>query len=422
MKKLILSLLCLAGVLCVSAQQSTEQLDKLGGVYYAYPVTETVNTAPPKGYKPFYISHYSRHGSRYLIADQDYIAFLEPMRRAKADGKLTDVGEQALDLAEQVWLEAQGRGGELTPLGTRQQNQIAHRMYRAYPEVFAGDPQLSACATTVMRVAQSMDHFVEGLKEENPRLQVPREASQRNMYFLNYHSPESNRFTADDGPWRPAFRKFRQEMTQPERLMHVLFNDSAYIYNNVFDPEGLMWQLYWLTVDQQNVETPGSFYGILTPEEMFNLWQVVNYDNYVRDANCPLSGGLVVGNASNLLRNIIDKADAMIASGGNGADFRFGHDGNLMPLAAILRLEGCYGSDATGPHGACETYRNYEVSPMAGNVQIVFFRNPKGGDVLVKFLLNEREKAIPVETDTFPFYRWDDVRAYYIDVLDEYAR
>ena len=42
------------------------------GIYVAYSVTEQPFVAPPRGYKPFYISHYGRHGSRYHTA-QDKI-------------------------------------------------------------------------------------------------------------------------------------------------------------------------------------------------------------------------------------------------------------------------------------------------------------------------------------------------------------
>ena len=55
---------------------------------------------------------------------------------------------------------------------------------------------------------------------------------------------------------------------------------------------------------------------------------------------------------------------------------------------------------------------------MAGNIQMVFFRN-KAGDVIVKFMHNERETSIPVETDIYPFYHWGDVRAYYLGLLGE---
>ena len=48
-------------------------------------------------------------------------------------------------------------------------------------------------------------------------------------------------------------------------------------------------------------------------------------------------------------------------------------------------------------------------------MQIVFYKKKAktDGDILVKFLLNEQEVHVPVETDSFPYYKWDDVRAYY---------
>ena len=57
---------------------------------------------------------------------------------------------------------------------------------------------------------------------------------------------------------------------------------------------------------------------------------------------------------------------------------------------------------------------------MAGNVQMIFFRNKKNhDDILVKFMLNERETSIPLETDSYPFYKWSDVRAYFMNILAE---
>lgn len=410
--------LLLCAAVAISAQTTRDEvcadLDKAGGVYYAYPTAVADNTPAPKGFIPFYISHYGRHGSRYLISDQDYLNVLTPLRRAADAGKLTPLGRQTLDLAEKVRVETYKRGGDLAPLGVRQQKGIAKRMVAAYPEVFAGNPALSAKATTVMRVALSMDAFAEGLKEERPGVNITRESSERYMDYLNYHSPESNAYTSDSGPWREEFRKFRNSRVKPDRLMEALFNDPAYVYRNV-NPEALMWALYWLAVDQQNVETPGSFYEVFTPDEMFSLWEVVNYDNYVRDSAYPGSGGLVVGNASNLLRNIIESTDAMIATGGNGADFRFGHDGNIIPLAAIMRLDGAFDDTCTDPAEAHKVFANFKIAPMAANIQMVFFRDRRG-EVLVKFLLNEKETAIPVDTDRFPYYRWEDVRNFLTSV------
>ena len=69
--------LCLCGIHLNGFAQSTreailEDIARTGGVYYAYPVKEAIATPPPKGYKPFYISHYARHGSRWIQSEQDY--------------------------------------------------------------------------------------------------------------------------------------------------------------------------------------------------------------------------------------------------------------------------------------------------------------------------------------------------------------
>lgn len=60
----------------LGAQTSKEEMfstiEKTGGVYWAYPLDFAPQTRAPKGYKPFYVSHYGRHGSRYLIGDRDY--------------------------------------------------------------------------------------------------------------------------------------------------------------------------------------------------------------------------------------------------------------------------------------------------------------------------------------------------------------
>jgi hypothetical protein len=47
----------------------------------------------------------------------------------------------------------------------------------------------------------------------------------------------------------------------------------------------------------------------------------------------------------------------------------------------------------------------------------VFFKN-KTGNVIVKFMLNEREIAIPIDSDIYPFYQWSDARAFLQKMID----
>ena len=267
---LVALLLPVAAFAQTAKEEIFADLNKAGGVYYAYPVNTVEQTETPKGYEPFYISHYGRHGSRYLIADNDYLWVLQLMRDAKEAGALTPLGLDALDRVEQVWLEAEGRGGDLSPLGVKQHRGIAERMFRTFPEVFEGKVDISARSTIVMRCAMSMDAFCERLKELNPELNITREASNRYMCYMNYHSPESNEFNAPDGPWQEEYRKFEVSHTHGDRLVSTLFSDSLWVVRNV-DPHKVMWGFYWLAVGMQDIETRVSFMDLFEPQVQLPL-------------------------------------------------------------------------------------------------------------------------------------------------------
>ncbi len=394
-------------------------LDKAGGVYLAYPVTESHNTPAPKGYEPFYASHFARHGSRYLISDNDYKWLVDLLSKAQEANALTTLGIDVKQRLDTVWEEARGRGGELTPLGQRQHHDIAQRMYQAYPQIFTDAAEISASSTVVMRCAHSMFAFMEGLKELDPTLQISRESGTRNMDFLNYHSPESGKYTTHEADYYQDYKKFEAEKTQPDRLIASIFSDSLFVRRHV-DPKGFMQGMYWLAVDMQNMETPISFYDIFTPDELFDLWEIYNFSFYATNSSYPLADGQHVDNAKNLLRNIVETADQYIAEGKHGATLRFAHDGNIIPLTALMQFPNCAAYE-TNPYELSKIYSNFKISPMASNVQAIFFKN-KNGDVIVKFMLNEEEVPIPATTDMYPFYRWEDARATLQQILDTPCR
>ncbi len=47
---------------------------------YVDPTEADALTPTPKGYEPFYMSHYVRHGSRWLCSDGEYQDVLVPLR------------------------------------------------------------------------------------------------------------------------------------------------------------------------------------------------------------------------------------------------------------------------------------------------------------------------------------------------------
>lgn len=416
----LLSIFLLCGTFILSAQVSRRQMldnpDKCGGIYYAYPEpsVSSADVAPPEGFEPFYISHYGRHGSRYLISESDYSRVIDLLEIAQTENNLTPLGEDFLSRMRIIFEEARGREGELTPLGNRQHHDIANRMYHAYPQVFTDDAEITAQSTQVMRCAHSMFAFTEALKENNPRLVIPRESSRRNMDFLCWWTQESADFNSPDGPTKDKISAFRKAKTNPDRLIRSLFKSDEFVARHV-DPSEFMWWVYWVAVDLQNMETDLRLTDIILPEELFDLWQVFNFDFYTHNSSYPESNGVHVNNATHLLKNFIDKADEYITGNKKGATLRFGHDGNVTPFVALMQFDRCYGEESN-PDSLLNVWNDFHVSPMAANIQMIFLRN-NDNEVIVKLLHNENPVSVNLKSDIFPYYRWNELKAYFEERL-----
>ena len=117
-----------------------------------------------------------------------------------------------------------------------------------------------------------------------------------------------------------------------------------------------------------------------------------------------------------MVQNIIESADSAIKNRSIAATLRFGHDGNVIPLLALLQVEN-FDVSVAGPAEVYKHWCDFKASPMAANIQLVFFRKKTSDDILVKFMHCEKEVTIPVETDIAPFYHWKDVETYYRHLL-----
>lgn len=377
--------------------------EQLGSIYYAYPQPDAKQTDAPKGYEAFYISHYGRHGSRWITSDDRYSQVIDIFDTHE----LTDLGHDVKLRLHQVWDDAQGRSGDLTPLGERQHKAIAERMTNHYPSIFNNNPTISARSSTSVRCVMSMSAFCERLKELNSSLQISKEANQRYMSYIAYTSPEAQEFSSPKAEWLKDFRLFENKQIKPQRLLSSLFKHPE----EIREPHELMMGLYWIASDMQNVELKLSFYDIFEKQELFDIWQCINYRMYVNNGNCPLNKGIMPQSASSLLKNIIETADTAIQNGTPSVTLRFGHDTYLIRLLALMQIEGCANQESN-PYQYYQAWQDFRVSPMAANLQIIFFKNKKG-DVIIKLLHNEREVKLPINSTSTPYYKWDDVKALY---------
>lgn len=429
MKKTVLFLLILGSTTASQAQTplfETPAKDEIaanrylaGSNYLDYDrqLSTKALTPAPKGYEPFYMSHYGRHGSRWLIVDGDYTRPLGTLRSAKEAGKLTPLGEETLKKLEDFYPTSDKRLGDLTTVGERQHHGIGKRMVQNFPEIFkARDLKIDARSTVVTRCILSMIAECEELAAANPTAQIHNDVSESLQYYLNQ-------------PWDGIVRQegrntgdketnyYSQKYTHPERLMKQLFNDQQWVYNNVNSGD-FMRRLFDVATNMQSHDTDIELLSLFTDEELYDQWRIRNIGWYLDYGASPVSGQKMPFSQRNLLRNIIETADTVTQT---QATLRFGHEVCVMPLACLLELDNC--GMAVKDLDNLDTYwRNYRIFPMGCNIQLIFYRPKKGktGDILVKALLNEREAYMPTSTDSWPYYKWQDLRQYYLDKLNKF--
>lgn len=379
-------------------------------------------TKAPKGYRPFYISHYGRHGSRWLISTSTYkdpVAFL---KKAKQAGALTPLGEDVLSRLEKVEEAARGRYGELTRLGAEQHRQIAGRMFRNFPQVFKGDARVDAKSTVIIRCILSMESFCLRLKELNPKLRITNDASEHDMYYMNNQDPDKffHKITSDPKN-SEILREYRKKVFTPDRLVKSLVKDES-CFTDKYTASSLFYDITELAISLPNTDLDISLMDVVTLQDMHQLNLYRNLGSYRYAGFCDMGQKVTPFRQTYLLKNIIQTADKAIAEAGTdgkksaGATLRFGHDSNLMPLCSLMDIDGA-GVYEPNNDNVANVWNMEHYIPKAGNLQFVFY-GKKGSPVLVKVLLNEHEATLPVETDKFPYYEWDKVKAFYLNILD----
>ena len=395
---------------------------------YDRQLTNQKLTPAPKGYIPYYMSHYGRHGSRWLISKDAYTSVTDPLQKARDYGKLTPRGTEVLAALEQFvslpkanfpvldgsHAGAQPRLGDLTTVGERQHHGIGRRMARNFPEIFKRKGvTIDARSTTVNRCILSMIAECEELMAANPTARIHNDVSDALQYYLN--APRTGLVKAGGRKGREIRKQLGTSVT-PARLMQTLFNDQRWAADSI-QGDKLMSNLFEVVTNMQSHDEGSDLYDLFTEEEIYQLWRVRNIGWYVDYGPAPQTQGVMVFSQKNLLRNIIETADTVTQT---QATLRFGHEVCVLPLACLLELDSC-GASVSDLDRLDDVWRNYRIFPMACNIQLIFYRPKKGhGDTLVKALLNERECSLPVATTQYPYYRWEDLRQYYLDKLDRF--
>ena len=258
----------------------------------------------------------------------------------------------------------------------------------------------------------NIEKIVARLKELNPEIRIDRTSTQGMMETV-FGREECYSLTKE-----LSARKSRlyRENCNPDRLLASLFTDYGFI------PEKDRWEmlhdLYMLASGCMDVDYLGvDLFRYLTEDESFSVWEVKNTMMYLQSGPSEEFGARALSDAKPTLRHIVSEADKAISKGDISATLRYGHDQNLVPLAALMGIEGCNIVDADGKD-LYESWCDFLITPMAANIQLIFFRSGSSDKILVKILHNEKEVGIEGEEPvSFPYYDWEDLRCRFLSAV-----
>ena len=391
MRKSFLMILLI--VCALLAQAQTRQ--QMGGVYYAYPAPKKpVSVKAPEGYIPFYISHYGRHGSRWLPSDSRYVLVNQHF---DDESNLTPLGKKVKGWLTQVWENAKGNGGKLTKLGEKQHRGIADRMVRNFPQIFAKGNHVQARSSVVDRCAKSMLAFTDELRQLQPSLDMDVKTDSADMAWIAYTSPEVKALEN---------RTHIVAKVSPDRFLHQLFKDIT----KVDDPMKLMSEIHTIASSIQDVglnfksyprQIEKGLYGLFTDEEFKAFYDANNLRMTICNGEYPTNERIPARSAISLWENVEAEADKALASDRPSATLRFGHDTSLYRLYSLMNMffarpDACCDTDAKMASYKKKSDAMDVVVPMAANLQLVFYKKKQWdraypeSNVLVRILCNER--------------------------------
>ena len=447
MKKLVSTLLLTVACLSLHAQEEAVRLiaenpDRAANNMHSYEFHPIVDTKAPKGFKPFYISHYGRHGSRYEQNSTFARAAMEGFHHLDSLGLLTEAGKALYADVDAVVEAHKGMEGSLTPRGAREHQTLATRMAQRFPAVFKNKDrwEVNSFSSTNFRCIVSMCNFTNKLKELSPRQEFTYTSAERFMRYINpslrvprpgerpaqrpSFSPEQMarmRASQENQRFSPAPGTPSIDLT---RFLKPLFKDYDAALKELGNPEPFVRAIYSAGGLCQDIDFLGIdiYRKYFTPEELVHFWSSGNDSIYRMWGGSVENGDVVRFAIRPLMMDFIEKADAAMQPGSHRtADLRFGHDTSILPLFALMGIDDP--QNRVFPYKEAHEkgwYAFFQI-PMATNCQMIFYQNKKG-EVLTKVLYNEQEVLIPgIQPVSGPYYRWEDLKAHFLRLCEKAA-
>ena len=397
--------------------QSNHLIGTYGNVYKNYDFPEISDTPAPEGYKPFYISHISRHGSRYPVSSNYVRNGLDIMLKGDSMGILTPDGRRLLRAYRALDSVSIGMYGMLCELGIDEHKRLGERMAKRFSVVFADAKRkkVNSASTDAPRAIVSGTNFCAALAANTPKMDISFIAGPKYADLLhNENQPWLRKNNHQGGLYSDAYM---EKHFPYDSFYGRLFTDTQKIYA-ILETKRLLAESTFANGTVADYLGLPEMLGLMKPEEYKEAAIAYTNKMFYSHCNSKKAGHLRIHLMDELLKDFISKADAAINDDSDvAADLRFSHDTALMPFFSLIGLKGF--EKKVDFDDAYKVWDATRLMCMAANLQMVFYKDSRN-DVLVKFLHNEQETDLPLlRPFSAPYYKWQDVREYFLNRLKQ---
>ncbi|MDP5312269.1 histidine-type phosphatase [Streptomyces poriferorum] len=389
----------------------------------------------PKGFVPVFTENVSRHGSRAASDSEDGDLILALWEKARSEGQLTRDGERFGGETKSLLAAMDAIGyGQLSGRGVREIQDTAARLEKRLPGLFEriveNSEQINVVNSGKDRAVDSGNLFAEALAENDPALAPLITPARTDADLLYFHK------SAGGAEYRDYVENDERLATTLDTITNQTASHTAArdVLKKIFKPAFVeriaAGEFESIATEVEAAQAVYALYSIAPAMADEGDWNMKRYIAprdarwfaYLSDAEDFYEKGpgfedsdITYRMANVLLDDFFTKIDAKRnGTSDAGAELRFTHAEEIIPLAALMGLPGSTKavSEAEPYTYADNPWRGESVASMATNIQWDLFR--KGNRYLVRMLYNEKQTAFkkgcePVAKGSY-FYDVDELK------------
>lgn len=312
----------------------------------------------------------------------------------------------------------------ITGLGAAEQTGIGNRLLHNYSSAFKGKG-LDIISTHKVRTQQSAQALLQAFAgyQGKAQYQVVPDTADTLLRFYDL-SPayqvykKSARIKRSIDSLYSDARTTNAAQAVCARLFTPSFKVNAVEFTaNLYDVYCAQWSVP-VEMQQHGYTKDSIDFGIAFTQPQLQWFCFINgAEDFLQKGAGTDTLGIQVTIATPLLADFIKSTSAVVNhTCTTDAILRFTHAEAIAPFATLLGVP-----QASVPAASIYNYNAHwsaaGIIPLSANIQWVLYSN--GSDYLLKVLLNEKETSLPLPASAWPYYRWNDVKAYYMQKLQQ---